>query len=73
MNITYDQDVDAVYLSLKSNLPNNEVDKTYCCDVNEIGGIINLDFDKEGRLLGVEILGAKDKLPKEFMEHLAKL
>jgi uncharacterized protein YuzE len=29
--------------------------------------MINLDFDAEGRLIGVEVLGASDKLPSSLL------
>lgn len=68
MKITYDKRADAVYIYLVTNLGPREVKKTYPCDPIEVNGMINLDFDKEGRLVGIEILGAKSKLPKEFLE-----
>ncbi|MGN8171862.1 DUF2283 domain-containing protein [Hyphomicrobiales bacterium] len=36
---------------------------TYCCDPNEVDGQINLDFDSDGRLIGIEVLQASEKLP----------
>ncbi|MFF2014325.1 DUF2283 domain-containing protein [Streptomyces sp. NPDC058195] len=35
----------------------------------EVGGMINLDFDEQGRLIGIEVLAANSKLP-ESSEHL---
>ena len=72
MNIKYDKDIDAAYIYLKSEITKDEVDNTYCCDVDEVGGMINLDFDKNGRLLGIEVLGAKNKLPREVVDQLMK-
>ena len=68
MKIIYDKEVDAAYIEIKQNIANGEVDKTYCCDFNEVGGMINLDFDVNGKLLGIEVLDAKKKLPKEVFE-----
>jgi uncharacterized protein YuzE len=31
---------------------------TYPCDPMVVNGEINLDFDRDGRLVGVEVLGA---------------
>ena len=72
MNIKYDKDIDAAYIYLKSEITKDEVDNTYCGDVDEVGGMINLDFDKNGRLLGIEVLGAKNKLPREVVDQLMK-
>lgn len=67
MKITYDKNVDAAYIYLK-DIRSGEVAKTYPCDPVEVNGEINLDFDNEGRLLGIEILNASKKLPKGFIE-----
>jgi uncharacterized protein YuzE len=32
--------------------------------------MINLDFDAEGRLLGIEVLGAASRLPREVLSSL---
>ena len=62
LKVTYDPDVDAAYIYL-TEIPAGGVARTYCCDSAEVDGMINLDFDAEGRLLGIEVLGAKTKLP----------
>lgn len=70
MKITYDQEADAAYIYLKSDAEKVGawVSKTYPCDPEEVGGMINLDFDAEGRLGGVEILDASKKLPKDILD-----
>ncbi|WP_330288836.1 DUF2283 domain-containing protein [Streptomyces sp. NBC_00576] len=35
--------------------------------------MINLDFDKEGRLIGIEVLAASSKLPKHLLESAERL
>lgn len=68
MKITYDKSVEAVYIQLADEIEPGGVKKTYPCDPIEVKGMINLDFDEEGRLVGIEVLGAKNKLPKELLE-----
>jgi uncharacterized protein YuzE len=34
--------------------------------------MINLDFDQEGRLLGIDVMEASLKLPTEFLSRFAK-
>ena len=34
-----------------------------------IGGMINLDFDAEGRLIGIEVLAASQRLPLGLLTH----
>ena len=70
--MTYDQEADAVYIYLADEILAGGVKKTYPCDPMEVDGMINLDFDSEGRLIGVEILGAKGKLPPELLDRLTK-
>ncbi len=70
MKITYDKSIDAVYIYL---IPNQRIHpgwskKTYPCDPKEVNGMINLDFDNKGRLGGIEIIGASQKLPKEIID-----
>ena len=66
IKISYDSQVDAAYFAIKQSGP-GEVVKTYTCDIEEVGGIINLDFDKGGRLVGIEILDATALLPPNFI------
>jgi uncharacterized protein YuzE len=41
----------------------------YPCDPREVDGEINLDFDSEGRLLGIEVLDASKMLPDEVLQQ----
>ena len=68
MRITYDPAVDAAYIYL-TEISAAAVSKTVPVDPNEVEGEINLDFDAEGRLLGIEVLGASRKLPKALLEQ----
>lgn len=63
MDMSYDAEVDAAYLSL-TKIAAGEAVKTVCAvQPPECPGEINLDFDAEGRLLGLEILAASRVLP----------
>ena len=66
MRVTYDKASDAAYIYLVS-IPDGGVAKTYPCDPVEVRGMINLDFDNDGRLLGIEVLDASSRLPKELL------
>jgi uncharacterized protein YuzE len=67
MIVTYDPDVDAAYIQLAAEILTGGVAKTYPCDPREIGGVINLDFDLNGRLVGIEITDASRLLPPESL------
>ena len=67
MKITYDRDADAAYIYLVP-ITDGGVAQTYPCDPAEVNGMINLDFDREGRLLGIEVLDASRKLPQAVLD-----
>ena len=52
MKIEYDKEVDAVYIRIQEK----EVAHT-----KEIEEGINLDFDNEGKIIGLEIIGATER------------
>ncbi len=56
VSITYDRDVDALYASLRPRAP-ADVARTV-----ELGGERQVDYDREGNVLGVEFLNASDGL-----------
>ena len=69
MRITYDEETDAAYIYLVP-IAAGGVAQTYPCDPSEVNGMINLDFDREGRLLGIEVLDASRKLPRAILERV---
>ncbi len=59
MKARYDPDADALYLQIKEG----EVDHTDEIDENTL-----IDIDKEGNILGIEILFVKERNPKFVRE-----
>lgn len=57
MKITLDKEADAAYIYFKE-ISEGEVEKTI-----SLNDSINIDLDKEGRTLGIEILDASKNLP----------
>jgi uncharacterized protein YuzE len=68
MKISYDPEANAAYIQIADVVGAGDVDFTYGCDPSEVGGMIHLDFDSHGRLVGIEVLGASDKLPPELLK-----
>jgi len=66
--VTFDKEADAAYIYLAESIGTGGVKKTYPCDSREVGGMINLDFDAEGRLVGVEVLDASRLLPDALLQ-----
>ncbi len=53
MRVHYDQEVDALYIQLDDSIPDGVV---------EIKEGVNIDTTEDGRLTGIEILGASKKM-----------
>jgi uncharacterized protein YuzE len=58
MRLEYDPQIDAAYIYLRPAGASSEVAKTVPVDPREIEGEINLDFDRDGHLVGIEIQAA---------------
>ncbi len=61
MKMRLEIDADAAYVYFKE-IADGEVDKTV-----SLNDAINIDIDKEGRALGIEILEASKHLPKSAL------
>jgi uncharacterized protein YuzE len=68
MKVTYDRLADAAYIYLRTERQPGQSARTYACDPKAVRGMINLDFDAEGHLLGIEVLPAR-LLPKELLDQ----
>lgn len=69
--VTHDKTSDAAYLYFRDLPEGEKVAHTESVDNGKQGSdwaMVNLDFDKAGRLLGVEVLGASRVLPPEVLE-----
>jgi uncharacterized protein YuzE len=73
MRVTYSERVDAAYIYLVSPEDGVRAAKTVPCDPIETGAEINLDFDAEGRLVGIEVLGASRHLPLAMLDDAQRL
>jgi uncharacterized protein YuzE len=62
VKVTYSKLVDAAYIYLDGEIDTGGVAKT-----TRVGRDILLDFDKAGRLIGIELLSGK-LLPKRLLE-----
>ena len=69
MKITYDKEVDAAYIYLipENDIVEGMVKKTYTCDTLETGVMINLDFDQNKKIVGIEVLDASKVLNLKFL------
>ena len=70
VRVTYDPTVDAAYIYLADSIRVGEVAHTEPGDPGHAYGV-NLDFAKDGRLLGIEVLDASKRLPETFLWRFA--
>jgi uncharacterized protein YuzE len=67
LRIEYDPEANAAYIYLTAEIPAGGVSRTVCVDPSEIGGMVNLDLDDEGRIIGFEVLDARQMLPRDIL------
>ena len=73
VRITYDKTVNAAYIYLADPQAPTKSWYTYPCDPMDVDGMINLDFDEQGRLIGIEVLAASSKLPEYLLKSPERL
>ncbi|HEY4694918.1 MAG TPA: DUF2283 domain-containing protein [Candidatus Nanoarchaeia archaeon] len=60
MNVRYDPKADAAYIYLTDK-------KTSVAETKELSDEVFVDYDKDGRPLGIEIIGVKDRVPSKTL------
>lgn len=71
LKVAYDKEADAVYIYLSDIEPGSITETVTHDEMPEnIKGDINLNFDKQGILRGIEILYATEVLPQKFLAAL---
>ncbi|MEU4239651.1 DUF2283 domain-containing protein [Actinoplanes sp. NPDC026619] len=73
IRVTYDAKANAAYLYLTDPQAARTVARMYPCDPIDVDGMINLDFDADGRLIGLEVLGASTKLPQYVLDQAERI
>jgi uncharacterized protein YuzE len=68
--VTYDNDADAAYIYLEHPVASDTSERIVPFDPRE--GMFNLDIDRDARVLGLEILGARRHLPSALLEAILR-
>jgi uncharacterized protein YuzE len=68
MRIEYDRDTDAAYIYFQEDVSGGGVSRTISVDPQAINGMVNLDLDDDGRILGLEVLDASKLLPQQLLD-----
>jgi uncharacterized protein YuzE len=71
VRVKYDRDADAAYICLADIEPGG-VAATVPGEPGSKAFGINLDFDGDGRLVGIEIMGASSALPPGFLDRFTE-
>lgn len=72
MRLIYDPEVDAAYLYLVPSIGKGEVVRTVSSMLELDRSFVAFDVDSEGKILGIEILGASRVLPAVAIEEAAR-
>lgn len=68
MQMTYDSEVDVAYIAVKKSiLPGEATQQVSLIDTPNGESQVTMDFDSQGYLLGLEILGASLMLTSETL------
>lgn len=71
LRVTFDPEVDAAYIYLADEPAMGwRHGKTIPVDPAEIGGMVNIDLDDDGRLIGVEVMDARSLLSDKILDAL---
>ncbi|MGW1848913.1 DUF2283 domain-containing protein [Streptomyces sp. NPDC001966] len=73
IEVTYDKTADAAYVYFTDPQDRVNSAQMYPCDPVDVDGVINLDFDEQGRLIGIEVLAASSKLPEHLLKSARRL
>jgi uncharacterized protein YuzE len=73
VRVTYDKSVNAMYVYFTEPQARVNSARMYPCDPVDVDGMINLDFDEQGRLIGMEVLAASSKLPDYLLKSAERL
>ena len=71
LRVTFDPEADASYIYLADEPALGwRHRKTVPVDPNEIGGMVNVDLDDDGRLIGIEVMDARNLLSDKILAVL---
>jgi uncharacterized protein YuzE len=68
MRVTHDAEADAAYVYLVDEIGRGEVAKSHVADIALENAALTVDFDSNGRVLGIEVLGASRVLRPETIQ-----
>jgi len=73
VRMTYDSEANAAYIYLVEEIDRGEAVRSCVADIAMDNAAITIDFDAEGRVLGIEVLGASHALRPETIRAAADI
>lgn len=67
VRVSYDAEADAAYFPFVEEIRPGEAVRTISVDPQDVGGMVNLDLDADGRILGLEVLDASRLLRRDVL------
>jgi uncharacterized protein YuzE len=71
--VTYDASVDCAYIQLVPRVGRGAAVAQEVVEAPGDHATVVLDFDAEGRLLGIEVVGARAALAESVLEHATRI
>jgi len=63
----YDPEADPAYVYLVEDIQVGEAARTVCVHPEDVGGMVNIDLDRDGKILGIEILDARSMMRPDVL------
>ena len=71
LHISFDDEVNATYIRLADEPKSGwRHGRTVPVLVDESNGMVNIDIDEDGRIIGIEIVPARSLLPDKILQAL---
>lgn len=71
LRVTYDEEADAAYIYFVPEIRAGGVARTIPVDGGGDPWMVNLDIDRDGRIIGLEVLDARRRLPTALVANRA--
>lgn len=72
MRVTFDSRANAAYIYLKDTAAGESAHQELVAE-RHTRGMVVLDFDRMGRLIGIEVMDATKTLPQGFLEDAERI
>ena len=72
MRVTYDAEANSIHIGFL-DIPSGEVFEDFVCEAEQLRGDVVLWLDKNGQLLGMALLNAREMVPRAFLDGVERV